>query len=62
MNIAPDQNVKVLEEAVAGFYSDTVKITPKSPQTFRITFPLLRVRGKPTLPTTLCKCKGGFYL
>ena len=50
MNIAPNQNEKVLEEAVAGFYLDAVKITSKSPKKFRITFPLLRVRGKPLHP------------
>ena len=51
MNIAPNQNEKVLEEAIAGFYSDTVKTTSKSPQNFRIIFPLLRVRGKPLHPS-----------
>ena len=50
MNIAPNQNEKVLEETVAGFYSNAVKITSKSPRNFRITLPFLRVHGKPPYP------------
>ena len=39
MNIVPDQNGKVLEETLAGFNTDTVKITLIGPRNFRMTHP-----------------------
>ena len=47
MNIALNQNQKVMEEALASRYSDIVKITSKGLKNFRITPPLLMVFEKP---------------
>ena len=47
MNIALNQNQKVMEEAVASRYSDIVKITSKGLKNFRVTPPLLMVFEKP---------------
>ena len=41
MNYAPNQNEKVLEEALAGSNSDAVKTTLRRLRYFKITFPLL---------------------
>ena len=52
MNYVPNQNGKVLEEILAGFNSDGVKITLKPLSYFKITLPLLQVLQK-SLPIPL---------
>ena len=59
MNYVPNQNEKVLEERLAGFNSDDVKITLRRLRCFKIILPLLQVLQKCHLiPVTLViKCQ-----
>ena len=55
MNYVPNQNEKVLDETLAGFNSDGVKITLKRLRHFKMTLPLLQVFQK-SLPIPLSIC------
>ena len=55
MNYVPNQNGKVLREALAGFNSDDVKTTLRFIRCYKMTLPLLQVLQKfRPIPLLLC--------
>ena len=56
MNYVPNQNGKVLEEMLADFNSDAVKITLRRLRYFKMTLSLLQVLQK-SLPIPLLLCQ-----
>ena len=55
MNYIPNQNGKVIEEALAGFNSNDVKTTLRRLHCCKMTFPLLQVpKESHPIPLSLC--------